>query len=88
MAEIEVFGQEKGVIIVIYQISDKIESKKGHPVPGTPLNWLYVTLGAYMYVTNDGARRVLGANSARSWRNSWSTNFSVSSADIIHICRV
>ena len=30
MSEIEVFGQEKGgVIYVIYQISEKIESKKG-----------------------------------------------------------
>ena len=29
LSEIEVFGQEKGVIYVIYQISDKIESEKG-----------------------------------------------------------
>jgi len=27
LSEFEVFGQEKGVIYVIYQISDKIESK-------------------------------------------------------------
>ena len=29
LSEIEVFGQEKGIIYVIYQISDKIESNKG-----------------------------------------------------------
>ena len=29
LSEIDVFGQQKGVIYVIYQISDKTESEKG-----------------------------------------------------------
>src|SRR6218665_3048418 len=61
LSEIEVFGQEKGVIYVIYQISDKIESEKGRQ-KFWAVKWIFSLKQVIRKFPSPQSRRQVSAN--------------------------